>query len=327
MAKLVTIYGGSGFLGRYIAQQMAREGWRVRVAVRRPNQAMQARTYGTVGQVEPMFCNVRDDASVAAAMAGADAVVNCVGIMVEQGKNNFEAVQNESAGRIARIASEVGVSQLVHISAIGADLNSASDYARSKAQGEQAVQEHFPSAVILRPSVMFGAEDRFFNKFATMTRLGPVLAIVGGGSRMQPVYVHDVARAAVMGVLGRADGGIYELGGPEVHTLRELIQLMLGAIKRRRLIVNLPFWVGSVIGWWLDLAQTMTLSIVPNTILTRDQVRLLRNDNVVSDDAKGFSDLGIEPVAVASVLPEYLWVFRPSGQFSAIRDSAKNLKA
>jgi len=314
-------------LGRYIAQQMAREGWRVRVAVRRPNEAMHVKTYGTVGQVEPVLCNIRDDDSVRAVMVGANAVVNCVGILVEQGKNSFEAVQNEGAGRIARIAAENGVGQLVHISAIGADEGSLSDYARSKAAGERAVMKHFPTAVILRPSVMFGSEDRFFNKFAAMTRFGPVLAIVGGKSLMQPVYVQDVAQAAVQGVLGHAKSGIYELGGPEVLSLRPLMQVMLGVIRRRRLVLNLPFWVGSMIGGALDLAQKAMMSLVANSILTRDQVRMLRHDNVVSEGASGFAELGIAPVAMESVLPDYLWVYRPSGQFSAIRDSAKNLKA
>lgn len=314
-------------MGRYIAQQMAREGWRVRVAVRRPNEAMHVKTYGTVGQVEPILCNIRDDDSVRSVMVGADAVVNCVGILVEQGKNSFEALHTEGAGRIARIAAEIGVGWLVHISAIGADEGSLSDYARSKAAGERAIMEHFPAAVILRPSVIFGSEDRFFNKFAAMTRFGPVLAIVGGKSLMQPVYVQDVARAAVQGVLGRAKAGIYELGGPEVRSLRALMQVMLGVIRRRRLVINLPFWVGSMIGGALDLAQKAMMSLVANSILTRDQVRMLRHDNVVSEGANGFAELGITPVAMESVLPEYLWVYRPSGQFSAIRDSAKNLKA
>lgn len=327
MTKLVTIFGGSGFVGRYIARRMAREGWRVRVAVRRPNEAMQVKPYGAVGQVEPVFCNIRDDASVRAVTIGVDAVVNCVGILNKSGRNTFDAVQHLGAARIARIAAELGVGNLVHISAIGADENSTSAYARSKAQGEAGVLAAFAGAVILRPSVIFGTEDHFFNKFASMTALGPVLPVVGGETRFQPVYVDDVAQAAVRAVLGQAGAGIYELGGPEVCTMRQLMEQMLGAIRRRRLILNLPFWVGTVIGAGFDAMQGITLGLVSNTILTRDQARNLRNDSVVSGDAMNFADLGIEPVAFELVLPDYLWVFRPSGQYASIKESAKNLKS
>jgi uncharacterized protein YbjT (DUF2867 family) len=235
MSKLVTIYGGSGFIGRYIARRLAKEGWRVRVAVRRPNEAIFVRPYGVVGQVEPVFCNIRDDASVRAVMTGADAVVNCVGVLNQVGRNSFDAVQAEGAGRIARIAAEMGVERLVQLSAIGADAASDSDYARTKAAGEAAVLQAFPAAVILRPSVVFGAEDQFFNRFAAMSRLGPILPVVGAETRFQPVYVDDVAQAAVKGVLGQAAPGVYELGGPDVMTFRQLMQMMLGVIQRRRL--------------------------------------------------------------------------------------------
>ena len=208
MSRLVTIYGGSGFVGRYIARRLAREGWRVRVAVRRPNEAVFVRPYGVVGQVEPVFCNIRDDVSVAQVMAGADAVVNCVGILNESGANGFDAVQAEGAARIARLSAEQGVARLVHLSALGADADSASDYARTKAEGEAAVQEHRPDAVILRPSIIFGPEDQFFNRFAGMTRMGPVLPLVGADTRFQPVYVDDVAQAAVKGVTGAAAPGV-----------------------------------------------------------------------------------------------------------------------
>lgn len=326
MSKLVTIFGGSGFVGRYIARRMAKEGWRVRVAVRRPNEAIFVRPYGAVGQVEPILANIRDDASVAAAIAGADAVVNCVGVLTERGKNGFEAVQTEGAARIARMSAEAGVGQLVHLSAIGADAESDSDYARSKAEGEAAVQAHFPGAVILRPSVIFGTEDEFFNRFAKMTKLGPVLPLVGGNSRFQPVYVDDVAKAAVAGVLGQAEAGIYELGGPDVETLHDLMVKMLGVIRRRRLIVNLPFWVGSVMAFGFGAMQALTVGLIHNGVLTRDQVRQLRRDNVVSDGTKGFADLGIDPTDMDAVLAEYLWVYRPGGQYSALQDSARNLR-
>lgn len=326
MSKLVTIFGGSGFVGRYIARRMAKEGWRVRVAVRRPNEAIFVRPYGAVGQVEPILANIRDDASVAAALAGADAVVNCVGVLTERGKNKFEAVQAEGAARIARLAAEAGVGQLVHLSAIGADAESDSDYARTKAEGEAAVLENFPGAVILRPSVIFGTEDEFFNRFAKMTKLGPVLPLVGGESRFQPVYVDDVAKAAVAGVLGQAAPGVYELGGPDVESLHDLMVKMLKVIRRRRLIVNLPFWVGSVMAFGFGAMQALTVGLIHNGILTRDQVRQLRRDNVVGEGAKGFADLGIEPTDTDAVLADYLWPYRPGGQYSDLQASARNLK-
>lgn len=326
MSKLVTIYGGSGFVGRYIARRMAKEGWRVRVAVRRPNEAMFVKPYGTVGQVEPVFCNIRDDASVRSVMMGADAVVNCVGTFDKSGRNNFDAVQHEGAERIARTATELGVDQLIHISALGADAESESLYQKTKALGEEGVLSQFPKAVILRPSVIFGAEDGFFNKFASMSRFGPVLALVGGKSLFQPVYVDDVAKAAVLGATGQATSGIYELGGPDVSSLRGLVEQMLVVINRRRLVVNLPFWTGSLIGGAFDLLQAATLGLFTNTILTRDQVRSLRHDNVVSESARGFEDLGLKPIALEAVLPDYLWRYRPSGQYDAIKASAKNLR-
>ncbi|GGE45221.1 3-beta-hydroxy-Delta(5)-steroid dehydrogenase [Primorskyibacter flagellatus] len=326
MSKLVTIYGGSGFLGRYVARRMAKQGWRVRVATRRPNDAMFVRTYGNVGQVEPVFCNIRDDASVAAAMAGAEAVVNCAGILTEKGRNSFDAVQAEGPGRIARIAAETGVARMVHISAIGADAEAESDYARTKAEGEAAVLAHMPGAIILRPSIMFGAEDEFFNRFANMTKFGPVLPMVGGSTRFQPVYVDDVAAAAEMGALGAAPGGIYELGGPDVRSFRELMQEMLSVIQRRRALIDLPIFVAKLMAAGLTAAQFLTAGLFRNEVLTADQIVNLQKDNVVSGDHKGFDDLGIVPTATEVVLPGYLWRFRPSGQYAAIKDSAKNLK-
>ncbi len=326
MSKLVTIYGGSGFVGRYIARRMAAEGWRVRVAVRRPNEAMFVKPYGAVGQVEPILCNIRDDASVAAAMHGVDAVVNCVGVLNELGKNEFDAVQADGAERIARLAAAQGIDRMVHISAIGADLDSDSDYARTKAQGEAGVLQHMPGAVILRPSVIFGTEDQFFNRFAGMTRLSPFLPLVGADTRFQPVFVDDVAQAAVQGVLGKAAAGVYELGGPEVKTFRALMQLMFGVIHRRRIIIGMPFWAARIMAGVLDIAKFVSFQLFPNHILTRDQVRNLRRDNVVSEGARGFADLGIEPATMESVLPEYLWKFRPSGQYDDIQNSASNLR-
>ncbi|MGB5837021.1 MAG: complex I NDUFA9 subunit family protein [Albidovulum sp.] len=325
MSKLVTIFGGSGFLGRYIARRMAKEGWRVRVACRRPNEALFVKTYGTVGQVEPLFCNIRDDASVLAATAGADAVVNCVGTFDKGGRNNFDAVQAEGAGRIARIAANADVSSLVHVSAIGAEASSDCDYARTKAEGEAAVLSAFPTAMILRPSVMFGAEDGFYNRFAAMSRLGPILPLVGAETRFQPVYVDDVAQAAVAGIQGRAQG-VYELGGPVAATFRTLMAEMLTVINRRRLLLNMPFWKARIIASVLDFTSFVTGGLISNTILTRDQVKSLRQDNVVADGAKGLPDLGIAATPALAILPDYLWRFRPAGQYDSIKESARNLR-
>jgi NADH dehydrogenase len=325
MSKLVTIYGGSGFVGRYIARRMAKEGWRVRVAVRRPNEAMFVRPYGVVGQVEPVLCNIRDDDSVRLVMKGADAVVNCVGTFDKGGKNNFEAVQDKGATRIARIAAEEGVGCLVHISAIGADADGGSLYARSKAAGEAGILAHFPSAVILRPSVVFGPEDQFFNRFAGLTRLGPVLPVIGGRTRFQPVYVDDVAQAAVMGVLGQAKPGVYELGGPDAASFRDLMVRMLGVIRRRRLVLDIPLWLGRIMGGAFDALSAVTLGLVKGPV-TLDQARSLARDNVVTGRTMTFADLGIAPTSMEAILPEYLWRFRPSGQYEVMTESAKRLR-
>jgi uncharacterized protein YbjT (DUF2867 family) len=326
MSKLVTIFGGSGFVGRYIARRMAKEGWRVRVACRRPNEALFVKPYGTPGQVEPMACNIRDDASVRSMVRGADAVVNCVGILNRSGKNTFDSVQAEGAARIARIAAAEGVANLVQISAIGADAGSDSDYARSKAEGEAAVLAAFPTAMILRPSIIFGTEDGFFNRFAAMTRMGPVLPVVGAETRFQPVFVDDVAAAAVKGALGQAAPGVYELGGPEVDTFRGLMARMLKVVQRRRAVVNVPFFIARIMGFGFDAVQAATLGLIENRMITRDQVKNLARDNIVAPGAKGFAELGITPTAMDAVLPEYLWRYRASGQYAAIKDSAKNLK-
>ena len=326
MSKLVTLYGGSGFVGRYIARRLAKLGWRVRVAVRQPNEALFVKTYGVVGQVEPVLCNIRDNASVLAALKGADAVVNCVGVLAENGKNTFDALQRDGAARVARLAAEAGVAHLVHLSALGADSASPSHYSRSKAAGEKAVLAAFPTAVILRPSIIFGAEDAFFNRFAAMSQFAPILPVIGASTKFQPIYVDDVAQAAVLGALGTAEPGVYELGGPEVFSFRVLMEKMLLVIKRRRLILNVPFFVARLMGIGFDMMQKLTAGMLQNGIITRDQVKSLRSDNIVGVGAKTLADLKIEPVAMAAVLPDYLWRFRPSGQYATIKDSAHNLK-
>lgn len=325
MSKLVTIFGGSGFVGRYIARRLAKEGWRIRVAVRNPNEAMFVRPYGAVGQVEPVFCNIRDDDSVAAVIAGADAVVNCVGLLTETGKNTYSAVQAEGAERIARLAAQHGVARMVQMSAIGADANSPSEYARTKAEGEASVLAHMPDAVILRPSIMFGPEDKFFNRFAGMSRMGPVLPVVGADTKFQPVYVDDVAAAAVQGVNGTASAGIYELGGPDALSFRDLMKVMLDIVRRRRLVLNMPFFVARLMAFGFKVAQFLSLGVI-KAPLTKDQVVNLGIDNVVAEDAQGFVALGIKPSAMEAILPDYLWRFRPSGQYDAIKESAKSLR-
>lgn len=327
MSELVTIFGGSGFVGRYIAWHLAQKGWRVRVAVRRPNEAIFVRQYGVVGQVEPIFANIRDDASVREVLTGADAAVNCVGVLNEVGRNTFAATQAEGAERVAAAAAAAGTRRFVHVSAIGADAGSDSAYARTKAAGEAAVLKHQPDAVILRPSIVFGAEDQFFNRFASMARLGPVLPVVGADTRFQPVHVDDVAQAAVAGVTGQARPGVYELGGPDIRTFRELMVQMLAVIRRRRLVVNVPFPLASLMGWGFDMLQRATFGLLENKMITRDQVSNLRHDNVVGDGVMTFTDLGIEPAALAAVLPEYLWRFRPGGQYAEMTESARNIKA
>lgn len=326
MSKLVTIYGGSGFIGRYIARRMAKKGWRVRIAVRRPNEALFVKPYGVVGQVEPVLCNIRDDESVASALRGADVVVNCVGLLQEKAKNTFNSVQNKGADRIARLAASEGVVRIVHVSAIGADINADSDYAKSKAMGEANILKHMPNAVILRPSIVFGAEDQFFNRFASMARFGPVLPIVGAETKFQPVSVDDVAEAAVLGITGIAKPGIYELAGPDQDTFRGLMYRMLKVIQRRRLVLDVPMFMARLMAASFEMGNKLTFGIAP-VPMTRDQVKSLSVDNVPSGEFPGFEKLGIEPVSMVSVLPEYLWPFRVSGQFAEIKSSAKNLKS
>ncbi|NOX73877.1 MAG: complex I NDUFA9 subunit family protein [Alphaproteobacteria bacterium] len=325
-SKIATVFGGSGFVGRYIVRRLAKDGWRVRVAVRRPNEAMFVRTYGAVGQVEPILANIRDETSTRAAIAGSDAVINCVGILVESRRQKFDEIQGESAGRIARLAAEAGVAHLVHMSAISAEADSQSAYARSKAAGEAAVLAAYPDAVILRPSVVFGPEDDFFNRFARMARFTIVLPLVGAETMFQPVYVDDVAKAAVKAAEGQARAGVYELGGPVARSFRNLMRGMLRVVRRRRLLVNIPFWMARINAWFLDIGSKMTVGLFPNKILTRDQVKLLAHDNVVSDDALKLSDLGIEPTPMESILESYLYCHRPSGQYTAIKESAANLR-
>lgn len=313
METLVTVYGGSGFVGRHVVRALAKRDYRIRVAVRRPELAGHLQPLGRVGQIHAVQANVRSPASVEAAMRGASVAVNLVGILTENGAQRFDAVQHKGAEAIARAAATAGA-RMVQISAIGADANSASRYARAKAAGEAAVLAAVPSATIIRPSVMFGPEDDFTNRFAALARMSPILPLVGGGTtRMQPVFVGDVADAIADGVDGKTKpGAVYELGGPEVLTMRQIMQIILQTIDRKRAFAPLPYGIASL--------QALVLQFAPGPLkLTPDQVELLREDNVVSESAKAagltLEGLGIAPDSMEAVLPQYLWRFRAAGQF------------
>ncbi len=311
--KLVTVFGGSGFLGRHVVRALAKRDWRIRVAIRRPDLAGHLQPLGRVGQIHAVQANLRYPDSVQAALRDADAVINLCGIMHESGRQRFDAVQAYGAERVALAALAHNL-PLVHVSAIGANPDSTSRYARAKAEGEKLVRAATPDAVIMRPSVLFGPEDTFFNRFATIARLSPVLPLIGGGTtRFQPVFVGDVATAIAEAVEGKAKPGTtYELGGPEVRSFKELMQAMLPAIGRKRLLLPIPF----------PVSKTMAgiLGLLPNPLLTTDQVELLKSDSVVSDEAmrehRTLEGLGIKPTLMEAVLPSYLWRYRKAGQYS-----------
>ena len=314
-ATLITIYGGSGFIGRHVVRALAKTGARMRIAVRRPELAGFLQPLGGVGQIIPVQANVRFPDSLLAPAKGADAVINLVGILAPSGKQTFKAVQDEGARHVAEAARAAGAKVLVHGSAIGADPDSPSVYARTKAAGEAAVKEVFPDAVITRPSVVFGPGDGFFNRFAALARLSPALPLIGGGkTKFQPVFAGDVAKAVMASLTGKAQtGAVYELGGPEILTMKEVMERVLAYTMRKRWLVPLPFPLAKL--------QGAILQLLPNPPLTLDQVRLLERDNVVSEAAKRdnrtLEGLGItEPVAAEAVVPDYLEQYRPKGQFS-----------
>ena len=298
----VVVFGGSGFVGRHIVRRLAKDGFKLRAVMRRPNEALFLKTAGRTGQIELVQGNIRDAASVRAALEGASAVVNAVGILYETGPQKFDAVQSAGAARLATLAAERGIDRFVQISAIGADAGSASAYARSKAEGEAAILAACPQAHILRPSIVVGPEDDFFNRFARMAQIAPALPLVGGGlTRYQPVGVFDVAQA-VAACLAHAPSGIYELGGPQIYTFRDLMELMLDKIGKRRLLVPLPFAAAGM------LAQFTR--VLPKPPLTPDQVILLRSDNVVGEDVPDLAALGIEATPIAALLDSYLGRYR-----------------
>ena len=295
-----TVFGASGFIGRYVVRRLAAEGAQVVAAVRHPDAALFLKPMGNVGQITPVRASVTDERAAAAAIAGSDVVVNLVGILYEHGEQTFAAVHVDGARRVAAAAKAAGVGRLVHTSALGASASSRSSYARTKAAGEAAVREVFPEASIIRPSIVFGPEDDFFNRFATMAKLSPALPLIGGGTtRFQPVYVDDVAAAIVTLLQDPGTAGqTYELGGPDVHSFKELLEMMLRLKKLSRALVPIPFFLAEVQGSFLQM--------LPTPPLTRGQVELLKTDNVLSGALPGLADLGITPTPLEAVLPTYL---------------------
>jgi NADH dehydrogenase len=308
--RVATVFGGSGFIGRHLIKRLAKTGTIIRVATRHPSNANFLRTNGAVGQIIPIATNIHDDASVAAAVRDADIVINLIGILYESGVNTFSGTQGDAPGRIARAAKAAGVQRFIQMSAIGADAGSTSEYARSKAAGEQAVLKAFPEATILRPSVVFGPEDGFFNRFGAMARISPVLPLIGGGhTKFQPVYVGDVADAVMKALENpAAPGKTYELGGPRVYSFREILELVLAETRRKRFMVTVP--------WSVAEFQGKILGKLPKPLLTLDQVELLKRDNVVAPGAATLNDLGIAPTAAEVIVPTYLDRFRVGGRFS-----------
>ncbi len=318
--KLATVFGGSGFVGRHIVWALARRGYRVRAAVRRPDLAGYLQPMGAVGQIYGVQANLRFPDSVVRAVEGADIVINAVGILAPTGAQTFEAIHAEGAKRVAKAAREAGANRLVHISAIGADAKSSARYARTKALGEEAVRTEFPSAIILRPSIVFGPEDQFFNRFAALARVSPFLPLIGGGrTKFQPVFVGDLGQAAANAAIDAGTpGAVYEIGGPQTLSFRELLELTLTYSGRERLLVPMPFWLAQL--------QALLTWPLPNAIrpITVDQIRLLRSDNVVSaaalGDGRTLAALGVSrPASIDAIVPEYLERFKAKGQYAHYR--------
>ncbi len=315
--KIATVFGGSGFVGRYIVQRLAQAGWRVRVITRHPNRAGFLRPYGSVGQIDISKGDIRDEAVLRAAITGAEVVINCVGILNETRRAKFATIHATVPAKMARIAANANVAQFIHISALGA--SKTSRYTQSKIAGETAVRKAFPKSVILRPSIVFGAEDQFFNRFARMAKVLPILPLVGGETLFQPVFVEDIARVATQATDGRMSG-IYELGGPTQVSFKDLIQQMLTITQRKNRIFDMPFFIARMQATAFDMMQIGSFGIFTNTILTRDQVETLRVDNIVLPRAKvkTFKDLGIAPTPLVAVLAGYLSCHRPAGQYGEL---------
>ncbi|GAB5387429.1 MAG: complex I NDUFA9 subunit family protein [Alphaproteobacteria bacterium] len=308
--SVVTIFGGDGFIGRHVVYLLAKTGAEIRVASRNANQAAQLRPAGAVGQIVPVACNITRESNIRKVLDGSTHVINLVGLLYQTGENTFDKVHAEAPAMIGRVASEMGIKHLVHVSAIGASDDAPSRYLRSKAAGETALWETFPKAVILRPSIVFGAGDGFFNLFASLARFAPVLPLIGGGeTKFQPVYVEDVVAAIDKGLNDPACAGqTYELGGPRVATFKECLELMMKESGQKRMLIPAPFSLCRIKARFLEL--------MPKPLLTQDQVDSLTVDNVVSEDAKGFADLEIQPAPMELILPQYLWRFRDGGRFN-----------
>lgn len=310
---LVTLFGGSGFVGAHTVKALVKDGWRVRVAMRRPHTGQHLKVIGNVGQVQLVQANIRFQKSVERAVAGSDAVINLVAVLFEGGKQNFNSLHITGAETVARIAAENGIKNYVHVSALGADIDGLSDYAQTKAKGEILVREHMPSADIMRPSIIFGPEDNFFNQFASMAQISPALPLIGGGeTKFEPVYVGDVAQAIAKVISQGSSGSTYELGGPETLSFKSILRKTLNIIDRKRFLVPVPWFAASILGFIGELS-----GIVPflDPFLTRDQVKSLKADNVVSEGAKTLSSLGIERTAIDTIIPTYLGRYRRYGQF------------
>jgi uncharacterized protein YbjT (DUF2867 family) len=318
MQNLVTVFGGSGFIGTQAVRQLAKAGWRIRVAVRNPNLGYRMRMHGDVGQIDLVQTNVRNRASVQRALEGATAALNLVGVLHESGRQGFQAIHAMGAQTVAELARAEGVTRLVQMSALGADANSASKYARTKAAGELAAREAFPDAVVIRPSIVFGQDDKFFNRFAGMAATSPVLPLIGGGgTRFQPLFVGDLGKALAMATTSAAAAGqTYELGGQAVFTFRQLMEMVLAETGRRRILAPIPFPVAGLLG----AAGDLVAGLLPPPI-TSDQVELLKTDNVVSGAYPGLADLGVlTPTTLEAVLPTYLYRYRKGGQYADQED-------
>ncbi len=310
---LVTVFGASGFLGRYVVRALTARGWRVRAAVRNPHTAHELKVVGDVGQVQLMQANLRFPASVARAVEGSDAVINLVGVLFESGRQTFEALHVGGPDVIGEACAAAGITNVASVSAIGANVDSKSDYARTKGEGEAALREHVPTADILRPSILFGPEDDFFNRFAGLTSFAPALPLIGGGkTTFQPVYVEDVANAVAVSVTQGSTGETFELGGPNTYTFKELLQFILETVDKKRILAPIPWFAANMMGFGGEMSGALPF-VKP--FLTRDQVENLKVDNVVSDDAKGFEALGIRPETIEAIVPTYLSKYRKYGQF------------
>ncbi len=316
MQKLVTVFGGSGFVGRYVVRALAKEGWRIRVAVRRTHVAPELRVMGDVGQIEILQANIRYPDSVAPTLQGASAVVNLVGVLYEAGRQGFDALHAAAARSLAGQAAALGIARFVQVSAIGADSASPSKYAQSKAAGEAAVRAAIPSATVVRPSIVFGPEDDFFNRFAGLAAISPVLPLIGGGTtKFQPVYAGDVGAAVAAALSDPASASrTYELGGPGIYTFKQLLEIMLRETRHRRILLPIPTPIARIMGQAGDLQATLLPVIAPQ--ITTDQVAMLQRDNVANPKLPGLDALGVTPTALEGVLPTYLWKYRKGGQFA-----------